>query len=222
MTREYTRSVVILGQVPFVNQIIYHDDFEHTLHWTKGGTVGDFIFELDPTISKSGSQSLHIKTRTEGSLDTDGIYAKILMYLRTTKLVNIIANFHSPDFTKMSEFSLELSFKDGTLIHKVGVKYIPTPPGFQYMIQDENYAPIPDSALSINSITWHQLTLSANFNLHKYRFLDINHIHHDLSLHSTYSDTSTEPTYLEAIFQIINKTAEPCEIYIDDVTIHEL
>lgn len=222
MSKEYIRPVNVLGQIPFVNQIIYHDDFENLLNWTKGSPGGDDIFELDPTYSQQGSQSLHLKTRTTGSQDTDYIYARLYNYLRPTKLINAITNFYIPSLPYIGYTSIEISFVDGTLIHKAGIKYIASPPKLQYLNSSGTYTDIPDFAVYLDARAPHQLTISINFNLHKYRFLELDHLHYDLSPYSVYNDKSTQAIYLETVLRLVNKTATPVEMYLDSFTIHEL
>ncbi|GAI99933.1 unnamed protein product, partial [marine sediment metagenome] len=75
MSKEYTRSHTIYGNVALAGQIMDHDDFESLLKWVKFEGEGDSIFELDPTLAKHGNQSLYIKTRTTDAAIGDEIGA---------------------------------------------------------------------------------------------------------------------------------------------------
>ncbi|MBA7479416.1 hypothetical protein ES707_14850 [subsurface metagenome] len=222
MSKEYTRLVSIVGEIPFANQIVFHDDFEHTLQWTKGGGVGDSIFELSPNISKHGNQSLHLKTRTTGAAQSDAINAERFMHLRPSKLLNLIYNFYSPNLTKAVQINLYFTFADGTNAHESSIRFNPNAPDWQYMPQGKSFTTIAGSELALNNLAWHQAILRVNFATQKYLTLQVDHLLFDLSALSYHISTSGAGLYLGTKIEIVTVDASPAELYIDDVTLHEI
>ncbi len=222
MGKEYARRITIFGIVPFAAPIIFHEDFENTLQWTKTGGEGDSIFELDPSISKNGKQSLHLKTRTTGAAVGDTIGAKRFMYLHPSKHYNLISHFYSTDLTQADHIIFDLAFYDGATVHQATIRLRPRIPDIQYRNSLNIYTTIPNSELSLNNLSWHQAIFNVNFDLKKYISLTIDHTLLDISLLPYSSDSSTIDAHLETHIQIKGATGFPTEIYLDDITLHEI
>lgn len=222
MSQEYTRRISTLGNVPSHGPFIFFDDFESTLKWSKYEGEGDSIFELDPTISYSKNQSLHLKTRTENAAESDIIGAKILLYMSPSKKLNQAIHFKSPDFTKLSHLQFWFTLFDGSHQHYATLQLRPADPKWQYRTDEVFMEDIPDSAFLPLDDAWHRLQLQADLNTNKYISMIFDNHLFDLSGLSYYHTTSDILTHFDITIEIHTAGASPCELHIDDFLLHEL
>ncbi len=222
MSKEYTRLVSILGQLPFADRIILLDDFEGSLKWHKYQGDGDAIFELDPTLSKHGNQSIFMQTRTTSHVEDDVVGMTKYLHLLPTKILTLLTSFYIPhgDETKFIEFVF--NWYDGTLIHTASIGYILATHYWQYYTDGEAYANIPASNVPMNDITWHLLKLAINLNANKYISLQIDHRIYDLSTLSSFSDTNPSGSHLRATISAHASAAAVGSLNIDDLAIYEI
>ncbi len=223
MSKEYTRLIAVLGNVPSHGPYLYFDDFEHLLKWTKFAGEGDSIFELDPTVAYSQNQCLYIKSRTTNAAEDDVIGAHIYTYLSPSLKLNQSIHFKCPDFTKTKTIIFYFIHYDGTYAHSAAVQFLPNTPKWQYRDINGDFQDIPLSAYSLHYNAWHRLQLEVNHNTHKYVSMTINHLHFDLfDLNYLLNPDDSTPTCFYSIINFSTIGAAPGELRIDDFLLHEL
>ncbi len=222
MSKEYTRSVNVLGQIPVAGQLVFYDDFEKNLHWIKSGTGGDDIFELDPTLSKHGNQSLYMATRTADAALDDFIVASRRFYLLPSKVMSIFSNFRFPDHSLMKIFTTNFLWHDGITTHTAYLRFTPNTPKWEYLNSTGGLTEIPSLALKLSNNAWHLFHLKVNFSTGHYLSLQVDHQVIDLSdIPLSISGTSDDTSMLLQ-HEIGTIGASPTDINIDDVLVHEL
>ncbi len=217
MSKEYTRSLTILGSIPIAGSVLFHDDFESLLNWTQAQGAGDSIFELDPSLAFNGKQSLRMKTRTTDSAEGDPISAIHYFRLGPTKTISATVIFNIASNTPIEQFVLSLIFYDGTNKHWGAVYYRPGVPDFAYRIDATTYSTITGSETLLLCPGWHSLTLNIDFNALLYHSMIIDHLPFDLSSVTIFSDTNPTDSHLFTSIGIETDSANPAEINIDDV-----
>ncbi len=222
MSKEYTRIITTLGTIPVAGSILFHDDFESLLRFTKTGTGGDDIFELDPTISFSGAQSLHLKTRTTATAEDDEVLTYIKTHLHPSKLVSQIIRLYSPDFTKIKIIDFDIYFYDGVNLNRATVVFTPATPAWTYLDSAGDFPPITGAGFNILNAGWHTITLKASFATNKYISLTIDHHHFDLStLDIRQTSAPTVLTHLLSQLFFTTVGASPAELYLDEYSLTE-
>lgn len=222
MSREYTRRLTILGQLPIAGSVVFSDDFEDTLKWTKIDGIGDSIFELDPTIAKQGSQSLHMKTRTTGAAQNDKIRANHYSHLLPSKIMTFIATFYCPNYLPMDYTQFDFFWYDGTNLNRGRVSYHPATPGWELVDSSRSPIAIPTLAVPLSVNTFHILILKINFTTGKYLSIQVDHLLVDLSTYTLEIDTNNNDSVLQKQIILNTAGATPCEIYLDQISVHEL
>ncbi len=222
MGKEYTRPIIVTGLLPFSDRIIYHDDFEGILKWPDEGSLGDYIYELDPSVSLHGNQSLYLKTRTAGAIAGDNVFAARYDHLRPSKVHNFITNLRSPDWTKMLSCEIYLSYSDGNIGTVAAIKLRPNIPDIQYYTTGQDYASIPDSEYRLYNNSFHQINLKINFATYKYLSLTVDHRFFDLSALTFFSTPALGFGYLKTKIWITTAGAAPAELYIGTTILHEI
>lgn len=222
MGKEYTRSFTTVGLVPLLGSVILHDNFENLTRFIKTGTGGDDIFELDPSISYNGSQSLNMKTRVTGASTSDYISTKILTHLLPSKRLTFSIRFLSPDFTKIQQFYFYFLFYDGVNINSAEIIFFPNTPIFQYRGDDNALHNIPNSGFNLIDDAWHALTLEIDFLNSKYISFSVDHLFFnlsDLSLH-----TGTDATLMHLSTEIYLNTVgnAPAQVRLDELSFTEI
>ncbi len=222
MSKEYTRLFTTLGLVPVHGSILLHNNFEHLPFLIASATAGDYIFELNPNLSFSGAQCLHIKTRTTDAAGNDFIKGTIKTHLFPSLRATLTIRFRSPDFTKIAKFFFSLLFNDGTNLHTATVTYIPgTPNWLYYNAAGENPA-VPNSGLNLSVDTWHSITLKVDFRTKEYISMAINHLLCSLSGLSVNSNSDGTESSLSCSFRLDAAAALPAELFIDEFTLTEV
>ena len=222
MSREYTRRISVVGNVPSHGPFIFFDNFEDLLKWTKYDGPGDSIYELDPTIAYSGNQSLYIKSRTTGAAEDDIIGTRIQLHMTSPKKLNQAMHFRSPAWEKIKKLQFYHTLDDALTLHTPTIQYLPNVPKWQYFDTNNVAQDIPGATYRLLGNAWHRLQLLADLNSDKYISMMIDSRYYDLSAFSLFTDTPGTGMYLDVIINTFTMGAEPSELYIDDFLIHEL
>ncbi len=223
MSKEYTRSVNVLGQIPIAGQVVFFDDYESILQWTKIDGAGDSIFELDPTLSKHGNQSLYMETRTTDMAEDDAISSMRSLHLLPSKVMSAFTSIYFKSFLYTKTFSFSLQFYDGTTIHYATLLFSPNTPKWEFLNSGGTYTEIPSLALKFRNETWHLLNLKVNFSTGYYLSFQADHQIIDLSGNGLYSDGVITDTALRLLHEITAVgLISPATLNIDDTIVHEL
>ena len=222
MSKEYTRPVTILGQLPIAGTVLFVDDFEELLNWTKVDGVGDAIFELDPTIAKQGRQSLHMKTRTTGAAQADKIRANRYIHLLPSKIMSFVSTFSSPNFTPIDYLTFDFFWYDGTNLNRGYIKFKPNTPSWSYADSGDVLRPITGLDVLLSTNCFHTVIIKINFTTLKYYSLQVDHLFADLSAYALKVDTNPNPSTLQTQIVLATAGAAPCETYLDQIAMHEL
>ncbi len=217
MGEEYTRRISILGNIPALGPVSLFDDLLDPLKWTESGTGGDTIFELDPSFSFSGKNSLHLKTRTAGAAQNDTITASRLVHIPPSKKVIASSVFYIPSKTAVLFMSFEFIYYDGTNHHTANILYYPGTPNWRYADADAGYTAIPDSGNQLLITAWHRLTFGIDFNNDLYGLVKINGRTFNLAAIPIYSDTGPPDEHLKVSVNIIAAGAAPAEAWLDTI-----
>lgn len=216
MTKEYIRTVTTRGTIPVSELVLFHSNFEHLIGFSKGVGIGDAIFELDPNLSFSGAQSLHIKTRTTDTAEDDEIQAFLQSHLPPTKNVSLLARFYSPTFTTLKTLLFQLEWYDGTNVHRAFIKYYEAVPKLTYLNSGGTETDLPDLDHVLHFLSWHSFNFPVDFMNNKYRSFQLDEINIDLSDLPIYTTESALLPHLRSILSITTAGAAPTELYIDN------
>ncbi len=222
MSKEYTRLVTVLGQIPVAGQIIFHDDFDGLLNFTKEGTAGDFIFEIDPSIAYKGNHSLKIKTRTAEAAESDEISAVHYSHLSVSKLLVASGRFLSPDFDKMAVLEFDFVLYDETNLNRAKVSYIPSVPSWRYLNSGNVETAIVGATAKPFAAGWHFYELIADFASNVYKSLQIDDQFFDLSGLPIYSFGSLIRRHLRSTIRHQTVGAAPSDLNLDEFLLHEI
>lgn len=222
MAKEYSRSQTILGLLPISGSIILHDDFSGPLQWTKGVGLGDAIFELSPSISKHGKQSLHLKTRTTDAANGDEVRAVRYLHLLPSKVLSFLSSFRCTDFSKILHIMFSFEWYDGASTHICHLKFSPGTPKWEYYDSATAYQIIAGLGVALYDDAWHNLQLVVNFATDKYISFRLDHLLADLSAIAFYSGAPAADSMLMATIEVKTNSASPAEIFIDDIMINEI
>ena len=222
MSKEYTRSMSILGSLPVAGQIVLFDDFESILNWTKTEGEGDSIHELDPSLSKHGNQCLHLKTRTTGADTGDIIGTKRILHLLPSKVMSFSIAFRTPNHVRIDTILFLFKWKDGSQDYNAQIRFKPNVPSWEYYDSAGQYTLFTglDEKPAID--TWHFINLKVNFATHHYLSLQYDHLLADLSALAVNLGAGATDTSSSAWIQFQTAGANPAELYLDDALIHEL
>lgn len=222
MGKEYTRVFTIAGHPALSPGIICLDDMDQLLKWAQYSGPGDSIFELDPSVSYTGNNSLHLKSRTTTATDGDQIGAdRHLHYPSSQKVTyNFLFRPNNPSFTEFISF--DCSFFDGVDKHWADIRFYPNVPNWQYLNSGGTYTIIPNSAFKIHTDAWGLFSMTIDFTTKEYVNAIINS--HPLLSRRTpiFSDTngSIEHLFVRLLLEAIG--ANPVEIYLDSFTAIEI
>lgn len=222
MAKEYIRPTVILGQLPIAGQVVLTEDFENLLNWTKVGGEGDSIFELDPTISKQGNQSLHLKTRTTSADTGDIIGAQRLLHLLPSKVMSFLFSFLTPSLALINDITLQFQWNDYVTVHTASFRFKPNTPIWEYYGTDEEFHDIPTLAIELYQDSWHLTNLKINLAADRYISLQVDHLKSDLTGIAVHTTTPSPASYLKTLIQFSTIGTTPAELYLDDILIHEI
>ncbi|MBA7482492.1 hypothetical protein ES705_33238 [subsurface metagenome] len=221
MGQEYTRSLTTLGLLPISGSVLFYDNFECLLHFTRFGTSGDYIFELDPSIAFSGSQSLNTKTRTTGTAPGDNINASLLSHLSPAKILTHTVRLLSPDFTKIDVLQIMHHFYDGTDINTASIYFYPNTPVWKYLDSSNAEQSIANSGFNLFNDGWHLLTLKINYLTGKYLSLTIDDVIFDLSTYAIYINTNPTLRHLDSQCYFKTIGAAPAQLRLDEFSLTE-
>jgi len=221
MSKEYTRIITTLGNVPLAGSVILSDDFESILKWIQSSGTGDSIFELDPTIALRGNQSLYMKTRTTSAAANDKIGANFLTHILPNKIVTFIGSFRYPTYNTMKTLQFEFYWSDGARLYIARCQFLPNTPKWQYINSLGNDTDIPDSDTLLYSNSWHTVILKMDFNTLKYISLQVDHLLFDLSNFSLYDSQPMTTSRFEHYIYITTIGANPTSINLDEIIMLE-
>ncbi len=222
MSKEYTRLVTVLGQVPVAGQIIFHDNFDGLLNFTKVGTAGDFIFELDPSVAYKGNHSLKMETRTTGAAGSDEISALHYSHLSSSKLLVASGRFLSSSFDKMAVLRLDFIFYDETNLHRAMLAYTPATPAWAYLNSSNIETPITGAIAKPFAAGWHFYQLTVDFARNVYKSFQIDDQLFDLSDLSIYSFGSAIRRHLRSTIFFNTVGATAADLNLDEFLLHEI
>jgi hypothetical protein len=223
MSKEYTRNVYLLGHIPIAGPIVYHDIFDTPLQWTEVGTGGDTIFELDPSISLIGSQSLHMKTRTASAAKDDFILAEKKLFILPSKILSMMGHFYLPSLTTFSMLLFKFEWHFALKVYEVRVAYRPAiHDAWSFYNSAQEYENITGSTAQLIAAGWHRFILKANLISGYYSSLQIDHETFDLSEQAISYPISSEKDHLLIHMMLETVDAAPAEVYLDAITIFEL
>ncbi|MBA7538213.1 hypothetical protein ES705_30487 [subsurface metagenome] len=217
MSREYTRRVSILGNIPVLGPVTLFDEFDDPIKWTKGGPGGDFIFEHDPNYSFNGRQSLHMKTRTTDSTANDIITATRYVHIPPTSKILTAFLFSTPDRSKIDFLSLELTYDNGITAYISRLVFLPLTPTWQYNNSAGVNTNIPESTRPLKDSTWHRIAFATDFLNNKHIHALINRDLFDLSSLDLSTGAGLNEECLYISLNLKNIGANPSEIYIDTI-----
>lgn len=219
MGKEYTRLLTIVPAAGPTPGSVFFEDFSNILRFTKVSTGGDEIFELDPTISMLGPQSLHMKTRTTGSAANDIISALILHHLTPTNFVTFTSIFQLPDVTRIKILRFTLKLIDGVNLIEGIITFTPATPKWEY----DNVGGVPtliaNSGFSIRASCWHRFTLTVNFDTNLYISCYIDQIPLPIPNFPLHFAANGVLLSLSTSIDVQAIDANPAEIYIDSINI---
>lgn len=221
MSREYTRAHSIFGFLPFTGAVIVSDDFEGRLKYNKVDGAGDSVFEIDPSDSLSGDNSLLLKTRTTAAAEDDEISASRFVHLLPDKIVAFETVFTYPVVASLKSIGFRLFFYDGTIQHTALIQYLPNTPIWQYYNSSGSYSNITNSGLTLNVDTWHRVLLKVNFATDKFLSLHVDHLSFDLSAFALRTAGSAWNLALDHLVTICTSGAAPTQASIDRSIIYE-
>ena len=222
MAKEYTRALTTLGIIPIAGQIILHDDFEQLLKFTQLLGEGDSIFELDPSLCKQGSQSLHLKTRTAEAAIGDAIQANTLTHLLPSKILTFIGSFRLPSNTTPAFLQFAFTFDDGSVAYVSAVNFNPNTPDWEYQTTGSALISIPGSDIQLAPLCWHQVILKIDFATKKYISFSVDNLFADLSSIALDTTGSASQITFTPAFTIETAGAAPTEVNFDEFIIHEI
>ncbi len=218
MGLEYFRNSLVLPPAFTLGPVIFIDDFSDLLKWTKGGTTGDFIFELDPNTAYSDNNSLHLKTRATSAADSDTMKASREAMLFPSKLATFITHFKIgssyPTFTYFS-----LWYCDGANTFEAMIRYADVAGTWAYKDIAGNYQTFYTPTIKLYHYAFHRLSLEVDFNTNKYRYIRIDDKVVDLTNKSFYNPAGFTAHDLTAQVDYITGSAAAREMWIDNPTL---
>lgn len=221
MSREYTRRLSIIGDVPAFGEVVLFDDFESSLVWTKAETAGDTIFELDITTLYSGNHSLHLKTRTTDSAEDDFIRASRRFPSPPSGLISMALLFLCPDFTPFKSLKISINVQTATSTKALVFQYDIINGVFQYRNSDGGFTNITDLTLTLAPLFWHLLRFTADPTAGFYKYFNVNEYSHYPVKIPIYEPSNGAALSSVAHIEIITAGAAPAELFINTFLIHE-
>ncbi len=216
MAREYTRLYSIFGDSPVQGEVLFHDRFEHILHWEISGDGADYFGELSPNYAFLGNQSLHLKTRTVGTAPEDHCTTLHKSFLSPSRRVQASFVFFYPDTASIHD--LEFAINYGTIddMHSCVVLYDDSASSWLLENSDGAMVAIPDSAFTIKADCWHRLTLRIDFLTNFYHSLQVDEFFYDLSAQALDPHPALTWNQLSYWIRALTDSAAPSQVFIDD------
>lgn len=222
MSKEYTRSLTVLGLAPTAGSILLDHHFSNILHWGQTGGAGDAIYELDPTISERHSQSLFLKTRTTDAAEDDLIGTRNRIHLRNSLFLGFACIVYSPAFTAIKYIEFRFFFNNGDDRKIAAVRFYPNTPIWKYENPYDTLNDIPGSDITLLNSTFHRIALEASFTLDSYLSLQVDHRLFDLSSFPITPTANPADISLTFDLEICTVGAAPCQLHLSEVLIYEL
>ncbi len=217
MGKEYTRAFSLLDFVPNSGQILHYSNFEGPLELSEpGGLFFDEIFELDPTTAFSGTQCLHIKTRTTGAAADDHIDPTFDSYILPPAIITSSFRFKSPNWSTYGFLGFTFTLRDGSLIHIADFQFDVSTPE----ILISGVTTLENSDISLADDAWHFLEFSVDFSTDSYRHLIIDDRLFDLSSLPIPASANAEDQKIRSQIGIQTVGAAPVELFIDELLFH--
>jgi hypothetical protein len=181
MSKEYTRALTIFGNIPTGGQIIFYDNFEDLLKWTKSGTGADYVVELDPSVAFHGKQSLFLSTRLTDPAENDEVSALFLSHMLPSQTLTMTVIFRIPDPENHKYVTFVLYAHNGIRLYHANIRYSVMDPIWSYKNSEGSFTPLDPMPLGIYTNSWHRITLRININTLLYTDFSLDHQHFDLS-----------------------------------------
>lgn len=221
MAVEYVRQTSGLGQLPVSSGIIYHNAFDDLIALSEGGTGGDTVFELDPSLSFSGASSLLMSTRATAAAPNDFQQALFNTPLPPSGLVTFALRYRSGSFATMQAVKFEQNNYDGDSRFKAQIFFDPQNDVLRYLDADNVPQLIPGFTHPLTENMWHFFRLTCDFSRNQYVSLEFDELLFDMSGIPMLEDVIAAAVRLESFYQIQTAGAAAVSSNIDEFTIIE-
>ncbi|MBA7581720.1 hypothetical protein ES708_23631 [subsurface metagenome] len=221
MGKEYFRHTITRGLIPVGEDLLFFDGFENLNNWTKSGSGGDEIFELDPHFAFSGKQSLYLKTRTTNAAENDFLYCDRPTFLPPTMIAKASFIWYGPTLATAKNISFSIAFYDGGVLHEATVFHYPASNKWFYYTTGPSEVEIPGSELDLSVNAWHRLQLAVDFFNSNYLYIRSDHKEHILTGIPTYKSTAVVESRLILRPKITTVGAAPTDLHLDQVFMTE-
>lgn len=221
MAVEYVRQTSGLGQLPVSSGIIYHNDFDDLIALSEGGTGGDTVFELDPSLSFSGASSLLLSTRATGAAANDFIQGIFNTPLPPSGLVSFALRYRSGSFATMQKVLFEQNNYDGDSRFKAQIYFDPQNDLLRYLDEDNVPQIIPGFTHPLTEDMWHFFRLTCDFARNEYVSLEFDELLFDMSGIPMLEDVVSAAVRLQSFYQVQTSGATAVSSNIDEFTIIE-
>lgn len=221
MSKEYTRRLSIFGLSPEYGEIYLYDNMEGAEMWTGEGTGTDFFAEFSDARPHHGTRSLHIKSRTTGAAEDD--YARVYRhcFLPPSKKLGQISTFILGDITKLKSFALAFTYYDGINDTHAVLTYLVALHKWQYKNSLGGETDVPGADIALIDYRPHRASIATDFNRNEYISFTIDDELFPLTNLPLYSIPNGFDRHLNLLYQITTSGANPAEVYINSVLLHE-
>jgi hypothetical protein len=221
MGLEYTRQLMILGQVPSFGPVILWDDFESLFKWAGAGEGAEVCEKLS-TDAYNGTACLHMETRTVGAAANDKVTATRKVHQRPGKRYRVEFLFKITVRANCLNFGVEFKINDGVDAHYIGLRYAGSLDKWEYQNEGATYSDVPGGGMALANAGWHRVSLDFDEHSKKYINMVCDGIEIDLTgiLYGTVVDG--DPVGANCQLKGESVAATPPVMYVDDFLFMEI
>lgn len=222
MGKEYTREIVVLGEVPTLGPVAMFDNFEGVFKWAITGNLGDFAGTKETTVVYNENASMKLTTRVTNPAINDWVAAERLLFQRPGKRYAIEAIWRPESQQIVGWVIFRFDIHDGAYRHRGGIICDVEGGRWYYIREDDAAIELPNSPRQPAAGAWHRLRLEFDESTGDYIRLVADGQEVDMSALGYRHYSSISPVKFELHLEIDNVTANPAVVYYDDFLVMEI
>lgn len=222
MGKEYTREILVLGQVPHLGPVALYDDIEDYLKWIKANGVGDSVLEKSQTLVYNGDYGLHIKSRTTAAAEDDFVSGYRLLYQRPGRRYRFECLFVPDAIAAVKLIYFKLLISDGVLQHQVFVSMDRASGKWTYKSSGGGTADFPGGDQALVADSYHRVLFEWDESKKQITRLVCDGLELSGLELDYYTTASAAAVSMRVDVGLQAGASPPGEIYVDDVLVLEI
>ena len=199
--------------------IVFFDDFEGGLAWSKQDVAGVGAVASENTLAFRGGKCLKVTTGGAANNETYG-YKRFAGGIRLANTLYLIGKFYSTD-ANVKYLIIDLIYYDGVNRWNFAVKLDPINNKIQYFNSAGAWTDLPEASTYVLSAIWNEFVIAADIKNKVWKYLQINNTQYPLLNVAT--NTAADATYMKGSmyysFGAATNAAAAVSVWLDDALV---